>query len=309
MESQAIGKSHAKIILMGEHSVVYNQPAIALPIPKIELKITINKNENDQILNSKYYVGPIQKVPNDLLGIRNLVNAILKKFNQENTCFNMTINSNIPSERGMGSSAATSIAVIKALYNYFNKKLSKAELLRLSDVEEKITHGNPSGLDSATAGSDNPVWFVKDEPLKELNFNLDATLVIADSGIKGRTDIAINYVKQQLNEDNDNAKKSISRIGKLVNQARKDIENNNPKELGLLMSENQKELKNLKVSNSKIDELVKIANINGSLGTKLTGSGLGGCIIALARNNYEAENIANALNKAGALDTWIQPFK
>ncbi|MCT6859540.1 MAG: mevalonate kinase, partial [Apilactobacillus sp.] len=58
----------------------------------------------------------------------------------------------------------------------------------------------------------------------------------------------------------------------------------------------------------KIDELVEIANRNGSLGTKLTGSGLGGCIIALARNIHEAQSIENALLKAGALDTWIQPF-
>ncbi|TPR25547.1 mevalonate kinase [Apilactobacillus micheneri] len=309
MTKQAFGKSHAKIILMGEHSVVYNQPAIALPIPKIELKIKINEIDAGQLLNSKYYIGPIQKVPNDLLGIKNLVNTILTKINKTDESFEMTIDSEIPSERGMGSSAATSIAIIRALYNYFDTNISKEELLKLSDVEETITHGNPSGLDSATTGADNPVWFIRNDTLEEINFNLNATLVIADSGIKGRTDIAINYVKQQLINDNKRTQKSINKIGNLVTKARQDIEKNNPEELGILMSENQKELKNLKISNSKIDELVEIANINGSLGTKLTGSGLGGCIIALARNNNEAESIANALTKAGALDTWIQPFK
>lgn len=309
MTKQAFGKSHAKIILMGEHSVVYNQPAIALPIPKIELKIKINEIDAGQLLNSKYYIGPIQSVPNDLLGIKNLVNTILTKINKTDESFEMTINSEIPSERGMGSSAATSIAIIRALYNYFDTNISKEELLKLSDVEETITHGNPSGLDSATTGADNPVWFIRNDTLEEINFNLNATLVIADSGIKGRTDIAINYVKQQLINDNKRTQKSINKIGNLVTKARQDIEKNNPEELGILMSENQKELKNLKISNSKIDELVEIANINGSLGTKLTGSGLGGCIIALARNDNEAESIANALTKAGALDTWIQPFK
>ncbi|GAA6236985.1 mevalonate kinase [Apilactobacillus micheneri] len=309
MTKQAFGKSHAKIILMGEHSVVYNQPAIALPIPKIELKIKINEIDAGQLLNSKYYIGPIQKVPNDLLGIKNLVNTILTKINKTDESFEMTIDSEIPSERGMGSSAATSIAIIRALYNYFDTNISKEELLKLSDVEETITHGNPSGLDSATTGADNPVWFIRNDTLEEINFNLNATLVIADSGIKGRTDIAINYVKQQLINDNKRTQKSINKIGNLVTKARQDIEKNNPEELGILMSENQKELKNLKISNSKIDDLVEIANINGSLGTKLTGSGLGGCIIALARNDNEAESIANALTKAGALDTWIQPFK
>ncbi|TPR20171.1 mevalonate kinase [Apilactobacillus timberlakei] len=309
MTKQAFGKSHAKIILMGEHSVVYNQPAIALPIPKIELKIKINEIDAGQLLNSKYYIGPIQSVPNDLLGIKNLVNTILTKINKTDESFEMIIDSEIPSERGMGSSAATSIAIIRALYNYFDTNISKEELLKLSDVEETITHGNPSGLDSATTGADNPVWFIRNNTLEEINFNLNATLVIADSGIKGRTDIAINYVKQQLINDNKRTQKSINKIGNLVTKARQDIEKNNPEELGILMSENQKELKNLKISNSKIDELVEIANINGSLGTKLTGSGLGGCIIALARNDNEAESIANALTKAGALDTWIQPFK
>jgi mevalonate kinase len=305
----ALGHSHAKIILMGEHSVVYGQPAIALPIAKIDLNVTITERDYGIYIDSKYYVGNLNKIPNDLLGIKNLIENILKTLNQKDAAFSMTIESSIPSERGMGSSAATSVAIVKAMYHYFNAELSKNELLALSNVEETITHGNPSGLDTATAGSNNPVWFIRNKVLNEIDFNLNAVLVIADSGIKGRTDIAINYVKQQLEINKSETEQSIKHIGELVTNAKADIENNNPEELGQLMNENQKELRKLRVSNSKIDELVKIANRNGSLGTKLTGSGLGGCIIALSRNINEANTIANALMKAGALDTWIQPFK
>lgn len=308
MTNVAIGHSHAKIILMGEHSVVYGQPAIALPISKIDLNVTIKERESGIYINSKYYIGNINGLPNDLLGIKNLIDSILEKLSKEDAAFEMTIESSIPSERGMGSSAATSVAIVKALYNFFNVTLTKSVLLKLSNIEETITHGNPSGLDTATAGSDNPVWFIRNKVLHEIDFNLDAVLVIADSGIKGRTDIAINYVKQQLANNRSATKKSIKHIGQLVTKARQDIENNNPEELGYLMSENQKELKNLRVSNSKIDELVEIANKNGSLGTKLTGSGLGGCVIALAKNLTDAEAIVSALTKAGALETWIQPF-
>ncbi|MHA8262956.1 mevalonate kinase [Lactobacillaceae bacterium Melli_B3] len=307
MKKEATGQSHAKIILIGEHSVVYGQPAIALPIDSIPITVTIKTISHGIKINSEFYKGSLKEAPVNLLGIKRLIETICHQLTDQPVHMQISFASEIPSERGMGSSAAVSIALIKALYNYFEAPLSKETLFELSDIEETITHGNPSGIDTATVSSESPVWFVHKQKPDTIRMNLNGYLIIADSGIRGQTDVAVNSVRQLVKKDRD-AKDAIVNLGQLTNQTKLSLATADIEHLGHLLNKAQRQLDYLGVNIPKTERLIEVANRNGSLGTKLTGSGLGGCIIALAASKPSAMDIANALSDSGAVNTWIETF-
>lgn len=122
VKQQGIGKSHAKIILIGEHSVVYGQPAIALPLPNVKLTVTIDRRADQlQLVNSRYFDGPVNELPNNMLGVQKLINALITKFTGQEDGWQLTIDSQLPAERGMGSSAATAVAIVRAFFDYYEK--------------------------------------------------------------------------------------------------------------------------------------------------------------------------------------------
>ena len=151
VKQQGIGTSHAKIILMGEHSVVYGQPAIALPLPSVQLSVTLSsRQDNQRIIKSRYYHGSLENLPSSMIGIKKLIDTLSARFNDQETGWDLKIESQLPAERGMGSSAASAIAIIRAFFDYYDEPLDRTLLLQLADVEEQITHRSPSGLDAAT---------------------------------------------------------------------------------------------------------------------------------------------------------------
>ncbi|WP_057746839.1 mevalonate kinase [Liquorilactobacillus capillatus] len=303
------GESHAKIILIGEHSVVYGRPAIALPLSKVKTNVHIEETDSGtQILHSRYFDGELRRAPASLDGIKQLIKHILEELSATEDSFIMTINSALPAERGMGSSGATAIAVIRALYSYLNKHLTHAKLLQLADISESITHGNPSGLDASTSASSQPVWMVKHHELLPLPINLNACLLICDSGIKGRTGEAVASVKKRLELEPHETQTLLETLGKLAFMARKQIANDDATGLGQTFNAAQAQLAALGVSNKQLDELIKTSLDLGALGSKLTGGGRGGCFISLVRDQEEAQRIAAQLHTHGVTKTWIQPL-
>lgn len=297
--------SNAKIILMGEHSVVYDQPAIALPISNIKTGVTIQPISGNIQLKSRYFNGFLDDIHSNLLGIKTLIKQTLLNLNQTSTGILITIESEIPSERGMGSSAATAVALVRALYAYFKRPLTRTTLLKTVNISEKIIHGNPSGLDSATASSTTPIWFKRDGTIKALPINVQAYLVIGDSGIKGKTSEAVEIVKNKLQFDSD-SRLLIENLGKLTSQTAEALQANEVNSLGKIMNAAHQNLRQLGVSHPAIEKLIQVANNHQALGSKLTGGGLGGCMIALANDQKTAEQISANLLAAGATATWIE---
>ena len=208
VKQQGIGTSHAKIILMGEHSVVYGQPAIALPLPSVQLSVTLSsRQDNQRIIKSRYYHGSLENLPSSMIGIKKLIDTLSARFNDPETGWDLKIESQLPAERGMGSSAASAIAIIRAFFDYYDEPLDRTLLLQLADVEEQITHRSPSGLDAATVSSDKPLFYVKGRIGVPIEMNLDASLVIADTGKKGATKEAILAVKDELKNNNEKAER------------------------------------------------------------------------------------------------------
>ncbi|WP_436630020.1 mevalonate kinase [Latilactobacillus sakei] len=306
----SVGNSHAKIILIGEHAVVYGQPAIALPIFAVQttVHVTAQPTLSEPLINSPYYSGPLSQAIGQMQGIRRLIEQLWQQLDDQQTAFELTIESELPAERGMGSSAATAIAIIRALFTFYHQELNQRDLLKLAALSENMIHGNPSGIDTATTGATTPLWFVKGQPLQPLPIDLQGYLVIADSGQKGQTGPAVKSVQNQMMSNPERTQPLITHIGELSQAVATNIAQNQLVALGQNLSLAQDDLRVLGVSNSRIDALIETANQAGSLGTKLTGGGRGGCIIALAKTQTDAKRLAQQLRQAGAIKTWIQPL-
>ncbi len=309
VKQQGIGTSHAKIILMGEHSVVYGQPAIALPLPSVQLSVTLSsRQDNQRIIKSRYYHGSLENLPSSMIGIKKLIDTLSARFNDQETGWDLKIESQLPAERGMGSSAASAIAIIRAFFDYYDEPLDRTLLLQLADVEEQITHRSPSGLDAATVSSDKPLFYVKGRIGVPIEMNLDASLVIADTGKKGATKEAILAVKDELKNNNEKSEEHIKHLGELVNQTKGYLAQNDIVKLGDALNFAQTDLAALNVSDPALDHLIHVARDNGALGAKLTGGGRGGCMIALMQTAMGARRLASILKENGAHDIWLQPL-
>lgn len=309
MKEQGIGHSHAKIILMGEHSVVYGQPAIALPLPNVKLTAQLSLNSNgNHVIESRYFSGDFNQLPEQMSGIHKLINHLMDLFNGHNDGWTLSIKSELPAERGMGSSAATAIAIIRAFFDLYEQELNRETLLQLADIEEKVTHRSPSGLDAATVSSTSPIYFIKGEKGTPITMNLHATMVIADTGIKGATKEAIDAVRAELNNHPTEANYRINHLGELTNQAKAFLNNDEVEKLGISLTSAHNNLVALNVSDPALDKLVQVATQNNAFGAKLTGGGRGGCMFAITHTALDARKLAVILKDNGAQQIWLQPL-
>ncbi|MEC6748612.1 mevalonate kinase [Marinilactibacillus sp. XAAS-LB27] len=305
LSDQAIGTAHGKIILIGEHSVVYNNPAIALPFPAAHVEVTIEAIQGHSQIRSNYYEGSIMNAPASLNNLTKTIEAICEDLGYEPSGMQITISSLIPAERGMGSSAAVASALVRALFNFFEQPLEYDLLLHYIGISEKIAHGNPSGLDARVTSGNQPLFYMKSKLPERFDLHLTGYLIAADTGLKGQTREAVQDVADLLKKSRRKTKHLLSSLGKLTYQAKEAIEQDNITDLGKILSKAHHHLSDLTVSNEKLDKLVQVALEQGALGAKLTGSGRGGCMIALAKTFDQAKHIANELMKNGAVETWI----
>lgn len=303
------GVASGKIILIGEHAVVYGKPAIALPFNQVQISAKIYKTNEPITIDSFYHVGLLEEAPKEIFGIRQLLQMVLVYLNHPFFGLHIKIESNLPSQRGLGSSAAVSIALVRSLFDAFDVPLTHEKLNYFVDIAEQIHHENPSGLDASTISSGQAVFYQKDKGQSVIPLKMDAVIVVADTGKRGFTKEAVLEVKSLWSASPNVVNPILDRLEVLTNEVRTFLENNEVIRLGLAMTEANTLLNSINVSDDKIEHLVKISLKNGALGAKLTGGGKGGCMIALVRNNEEAVLLSDILIESGAESTWFYDLK
>ncbi|MGX7348525.1 mevalonate kinase [Aerococcus vaginalis] len=319
---RAEGSSHGKIILMGEHSVVYGAPALAMPFHGTEISVSLRPAGNHSMIISDLYEGEVRTAPPILDNLVSLLNALRHDHEVDHYHFVIKIESTIPIERGMGSSAALSVAFVKAFYNYLDKPLDNDTLLMYVDGAEIITHGQPSGLDARVTGYNRPLYFQRGTVDDVFVFDTPLWLLICDSGVPGNTKIAVQNVKDAYNSKYTSrrqaTRQAVANLSSLTEQFKDLLKEDHtqqaaedyPQQIGKMVNAAQRELRTLHVSSPEIDAGITYLLNHGALGAKLTGGGLGGCYFAVVSSRELAEKLAHALtDKQLITDHWIIPFQ
>lgn len=295
----------AKVILCGEHAVVYGQPAIAVPVSGLRVVARVNTNppgERGLILSA----GGLSRVLPITVEAKKVYDAleltaglVLAHLQQSSPDLTISIESEIPIASGLGSGAAVSAAFGRALSRALGQPLDNGTLNQIVYEAEKIHHGTPSGIDNTVVVYEQPVYFVRQRPIESVAIKHAFTLLIGDTGHSASTKLAVGVVRTLYESEPERIQPVIEAIGMLVNQARKAIENGDIEQLGRLMTRNHGYLRVLTVSSPELDALVQAALDAGALGAKLSGGGRGGNMIALVSPVTKAA-VRTALLAAGA---------
>ncbi len=272
--------SNAKAILFGEHSVVYGKNAIAIPLLSMKLEVNLI---SDYIYENEHVKFIKQLIQNEY-GIKDEIY--------------IKIISNIPEGRGLGSSAALVKACILAFEKKYNINIDNNKIMNKS---EEYAHGKSSGLDISVILSSKPIIFNKNKGSEIFDFSLGAYLLIVDTGTKGLTKNAVEYVRKNYVKYKDN----IEKLGNICDKAKDCISNNDLKELGKLMKDSQKNLKEMCLSTKKIDDIIESLD-KYSFGSKITGSGMGGCVISLLKDLSCIDELKKILKEKGVKNIWIE---
>ena len=298
------GSASGKAILFGEHAVVYGQPAIALPVTALTVHADAQRTTGRSRLHSDLYRGALEDAPNDLLPTATAARAALAAFAGDGDGVDLRIRSDVPAQRGVGSSAAVAAAVVAAVAAAFDAPLDDERHHDLVQIAERAAHGTPSGLDARAVRAQAPIWFHAGS-VATVPVGAPLTFVIADTGVRGRTDRAVAGVRALRDREPARIDGLIERLGALSTAARDDIAAGDVVALGAGMTRAHALLGDLGVGDASLDRLVGAAREAGAAGAKLTGGGRGGCILALAADAAHGARLADALRAAGATDVWI----
>ncbi len=284
-----MGHAHGKIILLGEHAVVYGNPAIAIPFVSATIDAVLSKG-TPMMVDTPLFRGPLREAPEWLDPFKELISALNRHF--DTSALTLSINSTIPIAAGFGSSAAMAAAIVREYYRYFGEELSAHTLRRWIHMAETKAHGTPSGIDAHATTHDHPFLFTPPADFAPLTMPTQGILIISHSNEQGHTKTAVEMVREQLS--NDQCKQCIETITRATNIALEALKRGDLQRLGRCLTDAHKALSQLKLTTSTVEARIDEAMRAGALGAKMSGGGLGGAVIALAPTPVIAQRIKDA---------------
>jgi mevalonate kinase len=300
----AAGYAVGKVILFGEHAVVYNRPAIAVPLAQVRAEATVTPaRPGAGITILAHDLGRTYKLAEASADdpLRAIAEETLRFLNLDlNLDFSLGLRSTIPLARGLGSGAAISTAIVRALAAHFRRSLAPGQVSQLVYETEKLYHGTPSGIDNTVIAFEQPVYFVRGQPPETFSVRAPFTLAIADSGVQSLTRVAVGDVRRAWQAEPERYERLFDEIGEIARAGQRAVEEGDIAALGHLMDANQRLLQAIDVSSPELDALVRAARQAGALGAKLSGGGRGGNMIALVTAGSAAA-VERALLTAGAV--------
>ncbi len=315
------GAAHAKAILFGEHAVVYGAPAIAIPVDSLTAEATIERGGPAGLrIASSLYTGPVDGAPARLTPVVTAIRASLERAGLAELARSeagasaadagavahgalVTIASSIPHERGLGSSAAVAAAIARAAFDLAGAELDGETLFDLIQTAERVAHGKPSGIDARTVAATGAIRFTRGA-VAPIRIGAPLILAFADTGHPGSTAQAVGSVQALREREPASTDALLSRLAEIAEHSIEDLAAGDRAAVGAAMSEAHAILHRVGVSSDHLDAIVAAACAAGASGAKLTGGGLGGCVIAVASSTAHAEQIGAAMRDAGAERTW-----
>ncbi len=316
-------KSPAKIILFGEHAVVYDKLGIAAAAG-LYAKVSINSGSADTIsiksknlslegtknkaeifrlienidkLREQGRIDEIKDIAkkDKLLPSFVVAGKMMKEYGFK-PC-RIEIDSEVP--KNLGSSASVFNGIAKAVSEFLELNLPKEKIGFFANEGDKVVHGTPSGIDAYTIAYGGWVCYRKSEGVKPLKIYFELPLVIVDSGEPARTGETVGYIKKQKEKKPKFVNTVLDKLDEISHKGLDAIKSQDLKMIGQLMTEYYRELRKLDISTPKLDEIVDIALKNKALGAKPTAGWGGGCCIVLAKSQKQVEELMKVYKTKG----------
>jgi len=303
------GKGYGKTILFGEHFVVYGLPAIASALGSYTTaEIEIVNGKGWEVIDKRPATpGYKEKKYNEAM---QAIKNVIEHMNIDVGCQNLkiTFSGDLFAASGVGASAAQATSLARAINDSFTLMLDDEKINEAAYEGEKAYHGTPSGIDNTASTYGGLIWFEKNlnggkNTMEIVNSGRKIPLIIANTAITASTIEVVADVRKLKKANSVRFEKIFSDYHSVAINAKQALLEGDAVSIGKLMNQNHKLLQEITVSSEINDKLVDIALNNGALGAKMTGTGRGGLVIALAENDEVQENIAKAIEMKG-YDAW-----